>query len=283
MSKALLIVGVAVIIIILYLWYSSSGSKQSETFVPNSKCINNKKIDSAYLYPERVPNGYVDNDDNAGYIEDDMTPPDNETIDDVNSVEDQEDNVRQVDDHVVDIINNRMDNAETRRIKRKFITRDTARNGKYKVSNYANGIRGTDRINGELESYLDRSNELIQDDYSVTDNFTGYDDDKAGEKYAKYNPEKRKLNKYKLDEIFNSDNYLPKHVRDDWFEIVPEAISVKNRHLINVSKPIGINTIGTSLRNPSWDIRGTPACPKFVVAPWLQSTIEPDTNLKSLC
>ena len=64
---------------------------------------------------------------------------------------------------------------------------------------------------------------------------------------------------------------------------MPDAISVKNRHLINISKPIGVNTIGTSLRNPSHDIRGTPSCPKFVISPWLQSSIEPDHNLKGLC
>ena len=85
------------------------------------------------------------------------------------------------------------------------------------------------------------------------------------------------------DELFKLDDLLPQEVHSDWFEVMPEPISVKNRHLINVSKPIGINTIGTSQKNASWDLRGSPPCPKFVVSPWLQSSIEPDTNIKGIC
>ena len=44
-----------------------------------------------------------------------------------------------------------------------------------------------------------------------------------------------------------------------------------------------VTTINCTLKNPSHDIRGTIANPKFVVSPWMQSTIEPDNNLKSLC
>jgi len=85
------------------------------------------------------------------------------------------------------------------------------------------------------------------------------------------------------EDLFDVDKYLPQEVNDDWFEVQPEPISVKNRHLINITKPIGVNTIGTSLKNASYDIRGTPANPKFVVSPWLQSSIESDVNLKPLC
>jgi len=183
---------------------------------------------------------------------------------------------------VRDVLNNSEDGKIADRIKKKFVTVDTARPGVYKMVDYVNGVRGGQKMNQDLESYLENSNDLIQDDYSETDKYVGMDE--SGSKYAQYKPDrKRGPNKYKLDEIFNSGNFLPKSMNKDWFEVLPEAISAKNRHLINVSNPIGINTIGTSLRNASWDIRGTPTCPKFVVAPWLQSTIEPDTNMKSLC
>ena len=82
------------------------------------------------------------------------------------------------------------------------------------------------------------------------------------------------------EDLFDVDKYLPQEVNDDWFEVQKEPISIKNRHLINITKPIGINTIGQSLRNASWDIRGTPANPKIVVSPWLISSIEPDINVK---
>ena len=75
---------------------------------------------------------------------------------------------------------------------------------------------------------------------------------------------------------------LPKEVNNDWFDVQPEPVAVKNRHLINVTKPIGINTIGTSKKNASYDLRENVPCPKFTVSPWLQSSIEPDNNIKAM-
>jgi hypothetical protein len=68
----------------------------------------------------------------------------------------------------------------------------------------------------------------------------------------------------------------------DWFEDVTPT-KIKNRHLINIYRPVGVNTISTSLKNPSLDIRGAPANPKTVVSPFLNSSIEPDLNIKGLC
>jgi len=69
--------------------------------------------------------------------------------------------------------------------------------------------------------------------------------------------------------LFDVDKYHPQEVDDDWFEVIPKPISVKNRHLINITKPIGITTIGSVL-----------PLPKFVISPWL--SIEPDVDLKPL-
>ena len=88
------------------------------------------------------------------------------------------------------------------------------------------------------------------------------------------------------DDWFDMNRYLPQEINDDWFDIQPEPLSVKNRNLIDITKPIGINTIGTSLRNASCDIRGSPSVPKFVINPWLNSnsssssSLESDTNFK---
>lgn len=166
-------------------------------------------------------------------------------------------------------------------IEQRFKTRDQANPKHYKRINYTYGKRGGNE--SAALNFIDESNSLMQPGTGTNDNFVG--EDETSQQFAKFRPEKKQVDKYKTSEIFNSKYYLPseRSVNDDWFQILPEAISSKNRHLINVSKPIGINTIGTSLRNPSWDLRGTPQCPKFVVSPWMQSTIEPDTNVKSLC
>jgi hypothetical protein len=167
------------------------------------------------------------------------------------------------------------------RIMKKFMTRDHACGDKYKHDDYARGERGGDA--DKAFEYIDKSNDLMQSEHECADQFL--ENDETDGQYAPYKQDDKKIDKYKTSEIFDCNNYLPdeKAANPDWFDIVPEPVDVKNRHLINVSKPIGINTIGTSLRNPSYDIRGSPPNPKNVVSPWGNSTIEYDNNLKSLC
>ena len=84
---------------------------------------------------------------------------------------------------------------------------------------------------------------------------------------------------------YNSRDYLPQDVNDEWFEtdFSNAKYQVDDDKLINTDKyVVGINTVGQSLKNPSYDIRGTIPNPKITVSPWNQSTIEPDFNLKSL-
>ncbi len=90
--------------------------------------------------------------------------------------------------------------------------------------------------------------------------------------------------KEKDNDKFDVNGFMPQEENKDWFETV-DTVKVKNKHLINLYRPIGVNTIGNSHRNSSYDLRGNgdAICPKFVVAPWLQSTIEPDRTQKSLC
>jgi hypothetical protein len=44
----------------------------------------------------------------------------------------------------------------------------------------------------------------------------------------------------------------------------------------------GINTIGQSLKNPSWDIRGDIPQSKYNIGPWHNSSIEFDPNYSGL-
>jgi len=84
----------------------------------------------------------------------------------------------------------------------------------------------------------------------------------------------------------DSSNYLPKQVNSEWWstDFVGAKYNVKGKKLINVNKyVVGINTVGQSLKNASWDIRGTIPNPKYTVSPWNNSTYEPDYNIKPLC
>jgi hypothetical protein len=46
--------------------------------------------------------------------------------------------------------------------------------------------------------------------------------------------------------------------------------------LIQAASLQGLDTIGSSLRNPNLDLRSDPIIPKVNIGPWYQSTIEPD-------
>jgi hypothetical protein len=162
------------------------------------------------------------------------------------------------------------------KIKRKFDSKNKARGG-YKRANYKSGPRG--QVNETVEQQFADNNSLVKNGQLANDNYDGFDE--TNDMFASYKPSQKKP--ITDDDIFNADNYLPKEGNKDWFEVMPEPISAKNRHLINVSRPVGVNTVGNSLRNPTYDLRGNPANPKFVVSPWMQSTIEPDFNVKGLC
>lgn len=83
---------------------------------------------------------------------------------------------------------------------------------------------------------------------------------------------------------YDVNAFLPQEEEKDWFETI-EQVDVKNSNLINIYRPIGVNTIGSSQKIASYDIRGYDGAiaPKFVNGPWLQSSVEPDRSTKSLC
>jgi len=84
---------------------------------------------------------------------------------------------------------------------------------------------------------------------------------------------------------FNAGDLLPKDVNKDWFEtdFSSAQVNVDDNNLVVTDRYIvGVNTVGQSLKNASYDLRAAPPNPKFTVSPWQQSTIEPDFNLKSM-
>lgn len=149
----------------------------------------------------------------------------------------------------------------------KMTTKNSA-GGKYKKSNYTGGNRHQDT---NLDSFFSNENPLDQ----KHDGFTSNGD---GNNYASYTSgkEEKQTDRSKFD----SAALLPKE-QNDWFDDPQSKKNINSPHLINIYRPTGVNTIQTSLKNPSWDIRGAPANPKFVASPWMNSSYEPDTNIKN--
>ena len=96
---------------------------------------------------------------------------------------------------------------------------------------------------------------------------------------VKDNPMDVKTNQDKL----SSSDLLPGKSEQKWFENPDVGIKIEDANLLaDAIQKVGVDTVGQTKKNPSYDIRGTVPCPKFQISPWNNSTTEPDYNLKSL-
>ena len=99
------------------------------------------------------------------------------------------------------------------------------------------------------------------------------------------NPNTVDLNKNNVSQ-YDAKDYLPKEINNKWFDtdFSQAKYNLNDDKLINTDRyVIGVNTVGQSLKNASYDIRGTVPNPKFTVSPWNNSTYEPDYNIKPMC
>ena len=165
-------------------------------------------------------------------------------------------------------------------IESKFYGFNHAAPGEYKKVSYKDGSRGGDY--NQLDTFFDENNKLVQDSiYGENAGFVGIDDSNG--KHASYKGSKAGHTQLSDAELYNVDSYLPEETNKDWFEVLPDSISVKNRYLINTSRPIPLSSISSTLKNPSLDIRGSENVVKAVVGPWLMSSYEQDYNGNRLC
>lgn len=158
----------------------------------------------------------------------------------------------------------------------KMTGKNSAKNGEYKTMNYSEGGKNRDNSVDNLNQFFEQGNPL-----SADENGGFMPNDTVSNSLAQYNGAKPRT-ELSDDEKFNASALLPKEERQDWFEdVTPQKI--KNRHLINIYRPIGVNTVITSRKNGSLDLRGNPVNPKTFVSPFLNSSIEPDTNARGIC
>ena len=81
-----------------------------------------------------------------------------------------------------------------------------------------------------------------------------------------------------------SVDLLPKPgsaANSEFGEFAPtKALEAQN--FVDASKVIGVDTVGSSLRNASYDLRRAPVIPRTNVGPWSMSTVDSDLYRKSL-
>ena len=85
-------------------------------------------------------------------------------------------------------------------------------------------------------------------------------------------------------EVLTSGQLLPKEMNKDWFQVPNAEFNLLQAVDLEIPEiKIGVDTVGQSRKNATYDLRTAPPNPKFVVSPWQNSTIEPDYNTKPLC
>ena len=84
-------------------------------------------------------------------------------------------------------------------------------------------------------------------------------------------------------DVLTSADLLPRDTDSTWAQSVPATNGALNdQNFLNAGYHIGVNTVGQSLRNANRQLRSDPPCPRRQVSPWMQSTIEADTNRRPL-
>lgn len=220
--------------VLVYLLYNSSGGSTTEGFTETQQYNESKlkqEINQDIAEGKAVP---IPREESINYIpQNDYAPPESDWL------------------------------------KSKFQGRNKAAPGTYKRVSYCAGRRGN-LGPSDWQAEFDHNNDIIGSS-QVGDNDRFLPVDETNGEFAVFKTTGRATcgsnQNCEPEDLFDVDKYLPQEVNDDWFEVMPEPISVKNRHLINITKPIGINTIGSSLRNANYDLRAAPANPKFVVSP----------------
>jgi len=84
---------------------------------------------------------------------------------------------------------------------------------------------------------------------------------------------------YALQPVANPSELLPKDKNSEWASLNPVSVGgdgIQAPDLLQSGYHIGIDTIGQTLKNPSYDLRSDPIIEKKNIGPWNMSTIEPD-------
>ena len=83
-------------------------------------------------------------------------------------------------------------------------------------------------------------------------------------------------------DVLNPEDLLPSSVAPNNWDTPANPGGIDGPNFLNPEHLVGINTVGQSLRNANRQLRSEPPNPQVKVSPWLQTTIEPDTNRKPL-
>jgi hypothetical protein len=87
---------------------------------------------------------------------------------------------------------------------------------------------------------------------------------------------------YPKDQL-NASELLPSDPNSKWAQVNPAGQGeLGDQNFLDAGFHMGVNTVGQTLRNPNLQLRSEPPNPQLKVSPWMQSTIEADSNRKPM-
>ncbi|MEM0354180.1 MAG: hypothetical protein QXW79_01225 [Thermoplasmata archaeon] len=154
----------------------------------------------------------------------------------------------------------------------------------YLSKNKSGDVDATDPMSEKYYRYDDYSHKK---NYLTSEVNSAFTDDGEGDP-RNFTYKKKKFTRRTPEDIkdlFDVNKMLPQEIDKDWFDIEPLQTTkkIKDTHLLHPKVHMGINTVGSSLKNGTHDLRGDIVNPKIPVSPWGNSTIEPDTNIRGIC
>ena len=108
------------------------------------------------------------------------------------------------------------------------------------------------------------------------------------EEFADYSGTGNENNQYPKDcfpkDQLTPSELLPGNGTSQFAQLNPSANEgeLGDQNFLQAGYHTGVNTVGQTLRNANYQVRSEPPNPQLKVSPWLQTTIEPDTNRKPL-
>lgn len=79
------------------------------------------------------------------------------------------------------------------------------------------------------------------------------------------------------------NDLLPQDANSKWAQVNPSGQgSVGDQNFLNAGFHTGVNTVGQTLRNPNLQLRSEPPNPQVQVSPWMNTSMEPDTNRRAM-
>ena len=92
---------------------------------------------------------------------------------------------------------------------------------------------------------------------------------------------KKPTNSCNNQPVMDPKELLPSDNNNEWSNIMPNN-DLKNVGMLNAGHHVGINTVGSSLRNANLQIRSEPVIPQTNIGPWNNTTIEADNLRRNL-